>query len=128
MSEELKTKIGESMQSHELFSMCLTFRHDFGLLDQNRREEICSSLDGVFRHHVRPKMAEIAALKKELANEKAAHEICHGLRLALAKDLEIARAERNRAIFEPRLEARKYIGAFRLTPLTPPPSVDEGEE
>jgi hypothetical protein len=37
---------------------------------------------------------EIAALKKELANKKDAHELCHGLRLTLEKDLEIARGER----------------------------------
>ena len=34
---------------------------------------------------------EIASLKKELANEKGAHELCHAHRLALTKDLEIAR-------------------------------------
>ena len=38
---------------------------------------------------------EIAMLKKELANEKDAHELCHAHRLALAKDLEIARGERD---------------------------------
>lgn len=93
MSEELKTKIDEYMQRHETVSMCLTFRHDFGLLDQNRRKEICDSLDGVFRHHVKPKMAEIAALKK---------------------DLETARAERNRAEVE---TAKKYQSAAKALQL-----------
>jgi len=35
----------------------------------------------------------VKVVQKELANEKDAHELCHGLRLVLAKDLEIARAE-----------------------------------
>lgn len=41
-----------------LDSMCLTYRHDFGLLSDEEKDKVRNELRGLFEHHVKPLLNE----------------------------------------------------------------------
>lgn len=51
MREELKKKA--------IYGMCMTSRHDFGLLNWERRQAIASDMEQLWHHNVEPYIAEI---------------------------------------------------------------------
>jgi hypothetical protein len=84
----------------------------------------------IYSWNTRADSEEIATLKKDLEakrweslrwqqqyeSEKDGHELCHALRLALGKDLEIARAERNAAYVKGKKEAIAIIKSQGTAP------------
>ena len=107
MSQELINKATEYLANGGLFNPESMEHEKVRDLIYQMRNEIASLKKGLanmtysnasYRETAetwREAAVERDALKKELANEKDAHELCHAHRLALAKELEIARGERD---------------------------------
>ena len=50
-----------------LLSMCMTWRHDFGLLDRKEQMEVKRELLGLYEHHVKPALDRAEAAESELS-------------------------------------------------------------
>jgi len=59
-----------SDELNELDSMCMTWRHDFGLMTEEDRGNLRDDLYQLHKHHVLPLIKERDALKAELADAK----------------------------------------------------------
>lgn len=51
----------------EVYSMCMSFRHDYGLLSLWERTAVLDGMSNVYVHHVAVKDAEIAQLEDSVA-------------------------------------------------------------
>lgn len=53
-------------QGDGLDSICLTYRHDYGLMEPAEREEMRERFRGIYEHHVRPLERQLAECKEKL--------------------------------------------------------------
>ncbi len=78
----------------ELDSMCMTWRHDFGLMDDSEKGKLRELLSGLHRHHVVPLVKKLAEATSTLSRVQAENagltSQCEALRAALGRCDQIA--------------------------------------
>ncbi|MBI9110267.1 hypothetical protein [Maridesulfovibrio ferrireducens] len=77
----LAAKEAEKMQNNSLDSMCTTWRHDFGLLSEDMKNNVRNELKQLHAHHVEPLNRKTELLAKANRYGSAAfrlHKWCFG--------------------------------------------------